>query len=119
MKVTILFTLVLISSGLYVVNYPEAFGNVVKSVAASTDSFINDQDLRYQGLEMLTADDVEGMLPQDKSSFWWRLHLSTVEASLAQHPLIEGVSVRPCGVMPLGCFDIEVIEREHVEHFPV
>lgn len=69
------------------------------------------KELSFSGLSRLNSEDLEVLLPMDKSVLWWNLNSSAIEAAARRHPMVEYAELRRCDELSLACFRIAVSER--------
>ncbi len=69
------------------------------------------KELSFSGLSRLNSEDLEVLLPMDKSVVWWNLNSSAIEAAARRHPMVEYAELRRCDELSLACFRITVSER--------
>lgn len=81
------------------------------SVRSALHSFWYDKSISYNGLTVLNVEELEGLLPMERSSLWWKLNTSAIEAGLLRNPFIEKAVVTSCEGFMLGCFYVDITER--------
>ena len=69
------------------------------------------RDLRFEGLKMLSPQQLTQWLPHHKSTWWWYWRRGALSGGLMTHPLVRRAEVEPCAEFNWGCFNVRVRER--------
>jgi len=112
----ILVTL-LIAAGvvtLHALDNPQAFSRLMRLVSSSSQSVLQDKQVRIDGLNVLSRTEVERLLPLDRAVAWWHANGTEIQASLEKNPWIAQAQVSACPetiASRWGCFVVSVQER--------
>ena len=112
----VLFTSLIASSVLliHVLDNPSRFFDGWGDVKQRAVRFLNEKEVRIEGLKVLSRTEVERVLPMSKSPGWWLLNETSIEAKVVENPWIKGAKVENCSGMffpRYSCFIVSVVER--------
>jgi hypothetical protein len=117
MRRIVLLALLVLPLGVYFVE-PEPFDTLGRQLRAATRSTVRDlfyqHSLQISGNTRLSTQEVQQVMPLERSSLWWRLNSAMVAAQVSQNPLVKKVHVAPCNWWSISCFRIELVERQPV-----
>lgn len=105
---------VVVGAGVASAAFPSALHTAWDSGAAAAYRALYERAVRIEGAGIVTAAEIERLLPRERSTVEWLVEPMAVEARVATHPLVRRARVRPCSrwlVNAWGCFVVEVEER--------
>jgi cell division septal protein FtsQ len=82
------------------------------SLTRQYSEYLYQRKIEVRGNRYLSWQDLDVLLPYEKSNLWWYLNLPEIKVGLLQHPLIESVNVERCSPsFDWACFSVEIHER--------
>lgn len=112
----VLFTSLIASSVvlIHVLDNPGRISAGLEAAKQRAISFLNTKEIRIDGLRLVPREEVERVLPLNRSVGWWMLNETSIKARVAENPWIKSVQLRACegAFLPkFGCFQISIEER--------
>lgn len=114
MRLVLCFLFAAITAFLCFLDNPALCRQVASNIAEVGHGALYDKAVSINDLHLLERKDVQGLLPQDRSIFWWLLHGEQIEAALTSNPMISEARVETCGerwYQNWGCFRLKLKER--------
>lgn len=113
----VLFTSLIASSVvlIHVLDNPGRISDGLELAKQRAISFLNTKEIRIDGLRLVPRDEVERVLPLNRSVGWWMLNETTIKARIAENPWIKSVQLSSCAgalIPKFGCFQISIEERK-------
>lgn len=99
---------------LHALDNPAGFSRLIARVSATSDSVLQDKQVRIDGLNILSRTEVERLLPLDRAVAWWHANGTEIQAALEKNPWIAGAQLSACPetvASRWGCFVVSVEER--------
>jgi hypothetical protein len=93
---------------------PEGFSRFVERASSTSQSVLNDKQVRIDGLNILSRTEVEKLLPLDRAVAWWHANGTEIQASVEKNPWVAEAKVSACPetiASRWGCFVVSVEER--------
>lgn len=113
----ILFTSLIASSVvlIHVLDNPGRISQGLEVAKQRAVTFLNTKEVRITGLHSISREEVERVLPLNRSVGWWMLNETSIKARVAENPWVKSVSLSSCKgkfLPTFGCFDLVVDERK-------
>ena len=109
---TILFVLLLSAASFFLFFSRAQVERGWEVLQARCHQFLYQKEFHFEGLQRVPSAQLARLLPLERSVIWWSLRPAEIESALGVHPLVSGAKIRRCEVFSIGCFVIEVRERE-------
>jgi hypothetical protein len=110
--VTLLITAGVVT--LLALDNPEGFSRLVQRVSSTSESVLQDKQVRIDGLTVLSRTEVERLLPLDRAVAWWHANGTEIQAALEKNPWVRQARVSACPetiASRWACFVVAVEER--------
>ena len=95
--------------------YHVALSSLNKSghkLSSYADKTYGSLDVIAEGLDKLSIQEFQALIPSGKSYYWWWSNQNSIVASLKQHPLVEQAQIESCPEgRAMRCFLVKIKER--------
>ena len=113
----VLFTSLIASSVvlIHVLDNPGRFSNGLESAKQRAIAFLNTKEVRIEGLNVISREEIERILPLNRSVGWWMVNETGINARIAENPWVKSVKMTSCKgrlIPKFGCFTLVVEERK-------
>lgn len=86
----------------------------MQSVEAKIESVVQDKEVRFKGLDVLSEAELKKLLPLELSTIWWNTNTAQIGGALRANPFVADARVAKCEKsesLQFGCFEISITER--------
>lgn len=103
-----------ITIGMIYLDNPAPLNRFVRNRASEVEHVVFDKRVAYTGLSYIRPEEIEVLLPMERSVPWWIFNKEQIETTLLRHSLVRKATLKTCdklAVTDWGCFSIDVQER--------
>ncbi len=104
----------LITIGMIYLDNPEPLNRFANQSAQQVNHLLLDKNVSYEGLSYVRSEEIEVLLPMEKSIPWWLFNKSQIETGLLRHSLVKKALLETCDTFAIaewGCFKVLIQER--------
>lgn len=110
------FTVLITASviALHILDNPDRARQLWREVSTRGQNGLEVQEVRVEGLSILSRTEIEKALPSGRSVVWWKLNDTGIQGMLKKNPWVADAKVSPCPgsvSSAWGCFVISIKER--------